>query len=460
MKHRIVVVGAGFSGLLTSLQLLRQGTARDIHITLVESSGKFGTGLAYGVCGEAFRLNVPAGAMGAWPEDPEHFLKWLNQQNFPAKGTDFVPRELYGRYLQAQLAAQLEEVDSARFTLIENRVVDISFNHDGGSVYLENGDVLSAHTVVLAIGNLPRTRFQGQQISGIFALPYDPRSYEAIENFEDILIVGAGLSAVDAVLECESRGFKGTYTLVSRHGILPTTHSSIAALKRSSTDPFPKGSLRKLLGVVRQEIAECGSAQPVVDALRWEAQGIWASLSLKEKRRFLRHLRPRWESHRHRIPIESSRVIEKLKADDRLSVIPAKVENLIKTNVGVRLTYSVNYRRTPKMGPGPEPQPNCLNDCSTTVRDFNRAFFCTGAEGDLQSSDDGLVKNLVRSGLLSAGPLGLGAAGNYFEFDGASTRTRLYVVGPLLREELWEITAVPDLRIVIAKTAAAILTTF
>lgn len=76
----IAIVGAGFSGTLLACQLLKQ-TQRPLRLLLIERSGRFGAGVAYGSEDPEHLLNVSAGAMSAWPEDPSHLLRWfdLNQ---------------------------------------------------------------------------------------------------------------------------------------------------------------------------------------------------------------------------------------------------------------------------------------------------------------------------------------------------------------------------------------------
>ena len=46
--------------------------------------------------------------------------------------------------------------------------------------------------------------------------------------------------------------------------------------------------------------------QAVMDAVRPQVQALWRGLPLAERRRFLRHLRPWWDVHRHRIPPRSA----------------------------------------------------------------------------------------------------------------------------------------------------------
>src|ERR1700678_1914286 len=95
----IAVIGAGFSGTLLSLHLLRRcppGT----RITLIERNRQFGLGQGYATGNPGHLLNVPAGLMSSFRDRPFDFLHWLERR--PADELDglaptagaFVPRRL------------------------------------------------------------------------------------------------------------------------------------------------------------------------------------------------------------------------------------------------------------------------------------------------------------------------------------------------------------------------------
>jgi uncharacterized NAD(P)/FAD-binding protein YdhS len=68
---------------------------------------------------------------------------------------------------------------------------------------------------------------------------------------------------------------------------------------------------------------------------------------------------------------------------------------------------------------------------------FDAAFLCVGPEGDISRMTNPLVQNLLRRGLVKPGPLKLGIV---------ESAPHLWVIGPLQRENLWEITAARELR--------------
>jgi uncharacterized NAD(P)/FAD-binding protein YdhS len=93
----VAVVGGGFSGLMTALHLARSGSVR---VKLIEKTANFAQGAAYSTANPDHLLNVRAANMSAWPDDPEHFARWLAARR-PGAIPSFARRGEYGLYLQA-----------------------------------------------------------------------------------------------------------------------------------------------------------------------------------------------------------------------------------------------------------------------------------------------------------------------------------------------------------------------
>ena len=74
---------------------------------------------------------------------------------------------------------------------------------------------------------------------------------------------------------------------------------------------------------------------------------------------------------------------------------------------------------------------------------------CTGPTGDVRSGRSRLLETLCAAGTARPHPLGLGldtcAGGALRDAHGQEHET-LFAIGPLRRGELWETTAVPEIR--------------
>jgi uncharacterized NAD(P)/FAD-binding protein YdhS len=97
---KIAIIGSGASGTLLAVNLIKNAGDQPLEINLIEKKERFGRGVAYSTTTDYHLLNVPANKMGAFPDDLEHFFKWLTARNYNYFSNDFVPRKIYGEYLR------------------------------------------------------------------------------------------------------------------------------------------------------------------------------------------------------------------------------------------------------------------------------------------------------------------------------------------------------------------------
>src|ERR1700745_3804397 len=128
---RVAIVGGGAAGVLAAVHLRR--SRPDAQITLIDDSGRPGTGAAYGTNDPTHLLNVPAHRMSAWPDDPDHFCRWLDERAVTPVHS-FAPRLAYCRYLGEQLAVADIRIEIAEVGgLVPGVPVRVALN-DGRSV--------------------------------------------------------------------------------------------------------------------------------------------------------------------------------------------------------------------------------------------------------------------------------------------------------------------------------------
>jgi uncharacterized NAD(P)/FAD-binding protein YdhS len=434
----VVIIGGGCSGTLTALQLLRLKENIALDIIIVERSPGIGRGLAYQVPSDRCKLNVPVQGMSAFPDEPNSFLHWMQAHDSSITGAEFVSRALYGSYLQDLARRYTEHGDSATLQTIQDEAIDLHYYSEASrwQVVLKDGSQLHADYVVVALGNIRRSTFCGVNVASTFYDPYRKETYEALRDKKRLLIVGSGLTAVDSVLEAEGHGFRGSYTMLSRHGRVPLPHEAAAHIESpifSSPIELKKLSLRALTRLCTTESRSHGSSQGVIHALRPYLQGIWQALSGEDRRRFLRHVRPIWEVHRHRIPRPHFDTLESLKEQGRLRVTAGHLRSISRDADGVRVDIAA--------------------DGANQRLSFDGSILCAGPESDPSKMDSHLVRNMLQRGLMTAGPLGLGGFINGAQLGSE----RLSLIGPLQRESLWEITAVREIREEAQKVAAVIL---
>ncbi len=430
MTDGVVILGGGASGTLTAVAL---AALPDVGpLTLVDRGGAFARGVAYSTEEPRHLLNVPAGRMSAIPDQPWHLLEWLAARGETPDPEAFLQRRLYGAYLGELLGAT-----GSRVKRVADRAVALAPDGPGLRVDLAEGPALRARAAVLALGNFPP-----ELPPGWTALPprlawrtpwASPEDWPAREA--EVLLLGSGLTAVDVVLLLGARGHRGRIHLLSRRGLLPATHPP-RMLPAVPVGPRPT-RLRGLLRTFR-EVAEREDFRAVLDTFRPEIGALWRGLSHPEQRRFLRHLRPWFDVVRHRLPPEVGAFIGSLEAEGRLVRHAGRVVSIAEEDGRVALRYRPRGART------------------LAVLAVDVAVPTTGPAMDVRALDDPLVRSLLESGQARPGPHGLGFA---TAADGAvlgPLRDRLWTLGGLRRGDLWESTAIPEIRVQAREVAEAL----
>ena len=194
---------------------------------LIERGGAVGRGVAYADRGFPYLLNVPASRMSANTAAPNEFLEFVQRRIPGAGGEDFLPRALYGEYLQEfLLAAQLSAPSNVRLDVLHGEVTNVRRleRHLPLQVELRDGRTLTADDVVLALGNpKPASLAVAAPVVDHPAYVADPWSNELqFSRDQTVLLIGTGLTAAD-VINAASVDPQRTPTLhaLSRHGLVP-----------------------------------------------------------------------------------------------------------------------------------------------------------------------------------------------------------------------------------------------
>lgn len=441
----VAIVGGGFSGTLTALNILRFACRDAPRVILFERRAEAGPGLAYSTRSLVHQLNVPAGNMSAWEDDPDHFYNWL-QMRMPTAGSgSFVPRAWYGEYLRDQLALAVRNA-GARFEIAHASVSAARIAPDGKvDLHDHAGRVTRADRVVLAIGNFPPAHVPGMDPAvtnhpRYIADPWNAEALRTIQPADEILFVGTGLTMMDLVSTLHAREHAGRMHAISRHGLLPRAHRSPARppAKRPAPEAIKTwdGTLRSLVRIVRQEVGAQAIRgcdwREVITSLRPITAQLWQKLGPVEQQRFIDRTRSYWDVLRHRAPPETAATIQDLIAAKQLVVRAGRIRSIAPATDG-RIEASFIPRRS----------------ANTVKLGVHWVINCLGPDSDLTRVPDPLVQQLLADGLTRPDPLGLGfdlaEDGHCLDARGRTVE-QLLVVGPMRRARNWEDTAVPELR--------------
>jgi uncharacterized NAD(P)/FAD-binding protein YdhS len=444
MSNRIAVIGAGFCGSVLAGRLLRRQVPGVDELLVIERGAAMGRGVAYAAYDFPYLLNVPAGRLSATSEDPLQFLRFA-QRTLPATDAeDFLPRRLYGDYLEDCLC-QAERAAHAGIKLVRMHAevtrLSVPDGPDGPLLlHLDGRPPIVAQKVVLALGNPPPRTLPGAELlrdhPALFDDPWNPP--RSLRCGQTALIVGNGLTMADVVshLSCDATRTPRLMTL-SRRGLIPLPQSTFHSnAVRGGADFFADlASVREVMAASRslaEEVKQLGGDwREVVTFVRHHAPALWQRFDETERRRFLRHAQGVWDVHRHRMPVPIAAHLDELRRSGLLTVNAGRILAMESLGEQLRVTW--------------RPRGGATTQSSVVDAVIN----ATGPDYSLRTSRSALLRALRDDGLISADALDLGlrtTAGGACIGAGGQPHERLFYVGPMLRAGHWEATAVAELR--------------
>ncbi|WP_233238762.1 FAD/NAD(P)-binding protein [Bordetella sp. LUAb4] len=450
--QHVVIIGGGFAGTVTAIKLAR-ATPVPLRISIIESREEIGRGIAYSTRLTTHLVNDPAKNFTLYADQPEHLANWLREQASARDGWQppagvawadaFAPRHLYGDYLQDELENTLAQAPHAiEFRHVVDRAIDLERASDGRwTVRLATGLGLQADRVVLATGLFtatlgrgdldidPELIAEGRVVDDIWAsAPND------LSKDQDAVIIGNGLSALDAMLSAHAQGFRGHFHGISRRGLL--------VARRHDATPWPPfldaqalpTTLRSLLRQVRSAHASILDAgedwQRLTGAVRPHVPALWNQASDAERKRFIRHLRAYWEISLHKAAPESATWLEALRQAERYSKLTGRVRRIARAASG-RIAVTWQPRR----------------EARARIVEVDRVFNSRGFEFDWTRIDDPLLRQLVARAYVVPHSTGFGidAVSHTGAVISKTLDTHgLYAVGHPLRGVNWESNAIGE----------------
>lgn len=425
----VAIIGGGAAGTFLALNLARLGR----RCTIFDRRAAFGRGLAYGAVSHWHRLNVPIEKIGRLgPGESQSFGDWYRERH-PPFGPDYSERFVRRGEYGAWLTEQLEKAVSAGSVRREHaEVTDLRIARHGVQVQTESGDPWAATHVALCFGNQPPRPLAGMPDEGYVADVWASGALDGIGPCDDVLIVGTGATAVDALLELRGRGHKAPVRMLSRRGLLPLVDAEPRPYA-TQHDFKQDRSLRSLLAALRRE-AKAGAAagiawQTVLDGFREHLATVWRRLSDPDRRRFHRHVRAIWLIHRHRLPPDIGVQLDEARSARSLEVIRGRLRSADWNGTSLQVAVIVGR--------------------DERALETRWIVNCTGPSDNLSQSSDRLISALFEAGTIRGGNLGVGIdvdeTGRCMAADGAVQRD-LFALGSMTRTRFGEVTSAPQIR--------------
>ncbi|MFF0204642.1 FAD/NAD(P)-binding protein [Streptomyces sp. NPDC005017] len=284
----LAVIGGGAAAVCL-LDALAEAETPAGRINVFEPTPHLWRGRPYQHDDEVVRLNSPVGDMSVRHSDPLHFERWLaardradgvtGGQVDPYSGVRFVPRTVYGTYLEHSARRSMRDLaaQGGQVNVVRERVVGTGPALHGGAVLVtDRGRRLSADYVVLCVGRgAPQDTYQLNGAAGFVPDPYPvSKALVGIGPQDAVGVIGSGLTAVDAVLALAAVGHRGPISLLSRQGVLPAVRQRPVShrLRHFTAERFRGGGARRSVGlataarVLGRELAQVGEDLRVLTA--------------------------------------------------------------------------------------------------------------------------------------------------------------------------------------------------
>lgn len=432
----VAIIGGGLSGTLVAYYMLLADQHEQNVLLFEREPLQLARGIAYRDSNENHLLNVPAAAMNLCQLTPGDFYHWLQKNNQTGYSpTDFAPRNLFGSYLKELFERQLAKAKKVNVKVIADEVIDIHKTDGGLQILSRSGQSFHVAKAVLANGILPPAdpfALAPQVLrSGHYqSNPWNFRYLNQLKANQHVTLIGSGLTMLDHAVELLNDKGNFSVTAFSRRGLLPLPHAPYEPYHFPDYTIVPVQDIGLLLKSIRayyhRHKAQGLDWRDLIDRIRSQAPQLWQALSEVSKKRFIRHLKPYWEIHRHRAPQRALNVIERAVKEGRFQLFKGSIR-------------SAEFKRSQliiQLGGARGPV--------TLTTDY--LLNSSGLQQDISLTSDTLLKNLLERKYMIPDQTGLGVETDQ---SGAlsclSGEKNIFTLGALRRASVFECTAAKEI---------------
>jgi uncharacterized NAD(P)/FAD-binding protein YdhS len=335
-KRKLIIIGDGFAAAVTAIHLVRKGIAAD-SLTIV-GPGSLGKGNAYGCISPFFRLNVREDLPIVFSEDPLHFARWaeanIDDPEAKTSAGFFYRRADFGRYISELIAT---EIGFDKIQRIQSKVCALNQEHKLWKLDTTDGGVIYAEKGIIATGNSPptwpcpiQTERSEQASKRMIENPWTGHYLSSIGVEERIMLLGGGLTALDAIYALAAQGHRGLITVVGPRPLLPPSQAQWIRQKQPNwpTNLTPA----KLLRFMRQYLPPAPTTttkwQSAWEELRPNLNSIWQQFTPHQRQIVFKRLGWAWSLYRFRASPQTIKAYEELKANHQIQFVVGRAKQV------------------------------------------------------------------------------------------------------------------------------------
>jgi uncharacterized NAD(P)/FAD-binding protein YdhS len=432
----IAIIGGGLSGTLLAYYLLQEDR-HPVTVYLFEKDyQQLSRGIAYRASNESQLLNVSAINMNLYGLPVGDFYHWLQSHGHKnILPGDFVSRALFGTYLKKLFQESLDQAKNVKVKVITDEVIDIIKDEDGLHVSTANGHTYYVAKAVVANGILPPAdpfevtldiKFTGLYQSN----PWNFHYLDQLRNDDLVVLIGTGLTMLDHAAGLLKKYKSIQVTAFSRRGLLPLAHKPHGSYDFPDYSIIPNEDIGELFQSIRAYyLAHTDKGldwRDLIDRVRSQVPQLWKALSASSKKRFIRHLKPYWEIHRHRAPQEVLSVVQHAIHEGRFKLLKGKIREVASNGQCLFVTL--------------------VNPEGVMRIKANYLLNSSGLQHNISLTSDPLLKKLLERGYMVPDLNKLGVETDEFgAFQCTVGERNIFTVGALRRAAVFECTAAKEI---------------
>ncbi|QWD94572.1 FAD/NAD(P)-binding protein [Polynucleobacter sp. MG-Unter2-18] len=332
----IAIIGDGFAAAAALIHLLRRG----IHwskIVLI-GPGLLGKGNAYNCISPFFRLNVREDLPSVFSEDPLHFARWAEVHiDDPEAQTDagyFYRRHDFGRYISELVS---KELGSDQIDQIYAKISNLYKTNEYWYLETDTLKKIVAQRVIIATGNPPpiwpcavQSIQTAMSPSQLIERPWVGQDLGNIHSHEEIILLGGGLTALDAINALVGQGHQGLIKVIGPRAVFPPMQ---AGWKREGQPDWPKNlTPAKLVRFIRNYLPSAPTDsvvwQSAWEELRPNINMIWQQFSYFQRRILFKRLGWLWSLYRFRASPQTIKAYRKLEANKQIQFVLGRAKRI------------------------------------------------------------------------------------------------------------------------------------
>ena len=332
----VVIIGDGFAAAVMVVHLLRKGIP--ITSITVIGHGEPGKGNAYTCVSPFFRLNIRDDLPIIFSEDPLDFARWakknIHDLEAQTAAGNFYRRQDFGRYVSELIPNQS---GSSLLEQIKARVLRLSGSEYSWSLELDNQHIVHAKQVVIASGNPPpiwpcvvNNHAPYSPVPRLIENPWTGRALELIGDQENIILLGGGLTALDAINALEGRKHRGMIYVITPRAVFPPAQ---AKWQREGLPNWPQkltpaNMIRFMRNYLPSAPTTSSEWQSAWEELRPNLNALWQRFSPRQKRALFKRLGWLWNLYRFRASPQTIAAYERLKDKNQIQFILGRAKEV------------------------------------------------------------------------------------------------------------------------------------